>query len=157
MLKKRKAVTLFGVLAIEGVILFILCAVWAGVYTTGICKNAANPTTSPIKATETTASNQTAAIKRNSSKGHGSQKIHRIYKSCKKYLVLVNAQHALNTSYEPKLLPICRGRLSASKYIYDSLEKMLSDAAEEGYQFWIASAYRNREKQQRLIGISVPV
>lgn len=74
-----------------------------------------------------------------------------IYRKNKKNLVLVNAQHAMQDSYDPSLRSICNGREQASKRIYSSLVQMLADAEEQGYHFWIASAYRSREKQQRLV------
>lgn len=78
-------------------------------------------------------------------------KAKKIYKRNKKILVLVNADHALDESYQANLQPICKGRLSASACLYDSLVQMFADAAEEGFSYWIASAWRSREKQQKLI------
>ena len=46
---------------------------------------------------------------------------------------------------------ICNGRLQASFYLYDDLVNMLAEAKEHGYSYWIASAYRSPEKQQRLV------
>lgn len=61
-------------------------------------------------------------------------------------------QNMLSTSpIGATLQPICNGRLNASAYLYDSLVQMLADAGEEGFSYWIASAWRSREKQQRLI------
>lgn len=74
-----------------------------------------------------------------------------IYKIHKQDLVLVNAKHAMKDSYDPSLRSICGGRLQASKRIYSSLAQMLSDAGEQGYYFWIASAYRSKERQQKLV------
>lgn len=74
-----------------------------------------------------------------------------IYKKHKKDLILVNAEHAVEDSYGLSLRWICRGRLQADERIYSSLSRMLSDAAEQGYHFWIASAYRSKEKQQKLV------
>ncbi len=83
------------------------------------------------------------------------KKVRAIYKRHKTILILVNAEHAIRDSYDPSLRRICRGRLQASERIYSSLTKMLSDAGEQGYQFWIASAYRSKEKQQSLINEDV--
>lgn len=75
----------------------------------------------------------------------------KIYKKHKEDLVLVNVEHAIEDSYDLSLRSICRGRLRASGRIYTSLSQMLSDAGEKGYHFWIASAYRSKERQQKLV------
>lgn len=75
----------------------------------------------------------------------------KIFKKHKQELVLVNAEHALEDSYDPSLRSICGGRLQASGRIYSSLSQMLSDAGEQGYHYWIASAYRSKERQQKLV------
>lgn len=74
-----------------------------------------------------------------------------IYKKHKQELVLVNAEHAIKDSYDSSLRFICRGRLQASERLYSALSQMLSDAGEQGYHFWIASAYRSKERQQKLV------
>ncbi len=74
-----------------------------------------------------------------------------IYKKHKQDLVLVNPEHAIEDSYDSSLRSICRGRLQASERIYSALSQMLSDAGEQGYHFWIASAYRSKERQQKLV------
>lgn len=79
------------------------------------------------------------------------KKAKRIYKRNKKTLVLVNAKYALKQSYQANLRTICNGRLYASSYLYDALVEMLADAKKEGFSYWIASAWRSREKQQKLI------
>lgn len=53
--------------------------------------------------------------------------------------------------YENNLRKICNGRLQASKALYEDLVNLLAAAGEEGYQYWIASAYRSRERQQELV------
>lgn len=83
------------------------------------------------------------------------EKVRAIYKKNKANLILVNAEHAIKDTYNPALRRICKGRLQASKRIYSSLSQMLSDAKEQGYQFWIASAYRSKEKQQSLVNEDV--
>lgn len=83
--------------------------------------------------------------------GKWEKKAQEIYEGNKKILVLVNASNELSQDYDPKLRTICNGRLQASRHLYDSLVDMLSAASEEGYQFWIASAWRSREKQQKLV------
>lgn len=74
-----------------------------------------------------------------------------IYQKNKDLLVLVNKQQALPESYTPLLTSISQGRLQASSQLYDNLKKMLADAADAGHQYWLASAYRSRERQQQLI------
>lgn len=83
------------------------------------------------------------------------QKVRKIYQKYKKTLLLVNAEHELSDSYNALLQPICHGRLYASKRLYPSLVQMLADAEQEGYRFWIASAYRSRKKQQSLVDADV--
>lgn len=66
-------------------------------------------------------------------------------------LVLVNKDNHIPEDYNANLRDICNGRLQASKVIYKDLVEMLSSADKEGYTYWIASAYRSKEKQQKLV------
>lgn len=66
-------------------------------------------------------------------------------------LVIANKNNELPKDYDPGLRPICNGRLQAAAVIYDDLAAMLTDAGRAGYDYWIASAYRSRERQQELI------
>lgn len=75
----------------------------------------------------------------------------KIYKSNEKLLVLVNKENMAPDDNEAELIDICEGRLQASEWLYEDLKKMLADAEEEGYTFFISSAYRSKEKQQFLI------
>ena len=75
----------------------------------------------------------------------------KIYKKNRKNLILVNAEHAVKKAYSANLRTICNGRLQAAEQLYDPLVDMFRDAEKEGYHFWIASAYRSREKQQKLV------
>ncbi len=79
------------------------------------------------------------------------KKCRKIYKKNKKLLVLVNRQKALSENYEPALQAISNGRLMASSLLYSDLREMLSGAAGFGYQYWLASAWRSRERQQKLV------
>lgn len=79
------------------------------------------------------------------------KKAQNIYEENKEVLVLVNADHKLGKDYDPSLRSICGGRLQASERMYRSLVDMLAAASDEGYQYWIASAWRSREKQQKLV------
>lgn len=75
-----------------------------------------------------------------------------VYEENKELLILVNKEHALeDVSYENNLRQICNGRLQASKVLYSDLVDLLAAAGEEGYQYWIASAYRSKERQQELV------
>lgn len=88
---------------------------------------------------------------RAASKNSEGEREREIYRKNKKTLVLVNGEHAILNSYDPCLRTICSGRLQASEKIYPALTQMLADAEEQGYHYWIASAYRSRERQQRLV------
>lgn len=79
------------------------------------------------------------------------KKAHKIYKKNKNTLILVNTDISLDESYDANLKSICNGRLMASEMLYDDLVEMLAAAKEDGYQYWIASAWRSREKQQKLV------
>lgn len=70
-------------------------------------------------------------------------------------LVLVNKKNELDPGYDASLRYICNGRLQASRRLYRMLVQMLKDARKEGYHYWIASAYRSREKQKKLIEVDV--
>lgn len=66
-------------------------------------------------------------------------------------LVLVNKDNKIPDDFKADLMYICNGRLQASRVIYNDLTDMLEAAGREGYSYWIASAYRSREKQQKLV------
>jgi len=86
------------------------------------------------------------------------EKYLKIYNNNKDKLVLVNRDNPLDKTYMPSLRYICDGRLEASDTLYDSLVQMLNDAKEQGgYSYWIASAYRSADKQQRLVDEDVNV
>jgi D-alanyl-D-alanine carboxypeptidase len=74
-----------------------------------------------------------------------------IYENNPELLVLVNKEHELDEDYDSKLRSICKGRLEASDRLYEDLCAMLHAAGTEGYDYWIASAYRSRERQQALV------
>lgn len=75
-----------------------------------------------------------------------------LYEAAPELLVLVNWERELESEdYEDSLRSICNGRLQASHYLYDDLVDMLAAAGEEGYHYWIASAYRSRQRQQELV------
>ena len=75
-----------------------------------------------------------------------------LYEEYEELLVLVNREHPLEEgAYEDSLRSICNGRLQASEYLYEDLVDLLAAAGEEGHQYWIASAYRSRRRQQELV------
>lgn len=75
-----------------------------------------------------------------------------LYEEYEELLVLVNREYPLEEgAYEDSLRSICNGRLQASEYLYEDLVDLLAAAGEEGHQYWIASAYRSRRRQQELV------
>lgn len=66
-------------------------------------------------------------------------------------LLLVNKDHELAASCQPVLHSICKGRLEAADILYDDLCDMLKAGGEAGYEYWIASAHRDRSYQQGLV------
>jgi D-alanyl-D-alanine carboxypeptidase len=74
-----------------------------------------------------------------------------IYENNPELLFLVNKENELDPDYNAGLRNICKGRLQASDRLYDDLCAMLKAAGNEGFDYWIASAYRSRERQQELI------
>ncbi|MBQ7776335.1 MAG: M15 family metallopeptidase [Lachnospiraceae bacterium] len=80
------------------------------------------------------------------------QKCKELYEEQPELLVLVNRDRELEPgAYEDTLRSICNGRLQACDYLYEDLVDMLAAAGDEGYHYWIASAYRSRERQQELV------
>ncbi len=77
-----------------------------------------------------------------------------IYNQNKSTLVLVNWNHPFNNE-DVQLVPICKGRLEVASAMYDDLKRMLKAASNEGFNYWIASGYRNWEKQQQLVNEDV--
>lgn len=129
------------VLLMEGLIFFWLSFAKSGVPITGKGGDTEQKdTTTIMKGGE---GSETAGKKQ--------KKAYSIYRKNPLNLVLVNKEHALDKSYNASLRTICNGRLQASKRLYRALVRMLHDAGEEGHHFWIASAWRSREKQQKLI------
>lgn len=79
------------------------------------------------------------------------QECQNLYAGRESLLLLVNKEHELPASAQPALRSICKGRLEAADILYEDLCAMLEAAGREGYQFWIASAWRDREYQQGLV------
>lgn len=74
-----------------------------------------------------------------------------LYAEQEELLLIVNKDHALETSYQPVLRNICKGRLKAADILYEDLCAMLADGGQAGYEYWIASAHRDRAYQQGLV------
>lgn len=142
-----KIIALTGLLCMEGVMLFTLASVLPR--TKAMEKNntaVSSPAVSAI-AGKASAHPQEAGIPASYDK----KEVRTIYNKNKKTLVLVNGKKKIKKRYDPSLISISHGRLQASTHLYDSLVRMLADARKEGYQYFIASAYRSSEKQQKLI------
>lgn len=75
------------------------------------------------------------------------QKAKDIYRKNKESLVLVNKKQKISKDYNAQLISICKGRLEASERLYEDLKEMLEAGDIAGYSFFIASAYRNAERQ----------
>lgn len=136
---KRLICFIMGVLAIEGGILIGISVMSSGSRVYG-------ETDQPVKQNETAAEKEEKKEIRTNDK-----EVRKIYNDNKKILVLVNAQRELSDNYDASLRTICGGRLQASERLYPALVDMLEAAGEKGYRYWIASAWRSREKQQRLV------
>jgi D-alanyl-D-alanine carboxypeptidase len=74
-----------------------------------------------------------------------------LYEEQEELLLIVNKDHELETSYQPMLRNICKGRLKAADILYEDLCAMLEDGGQAGYEYWIASAHRDRTYQQGLV------
>lgn len=75
----------------------------------------------------------------------------RLYQKYPELLVIANKEQGLPQDYSPRLRFICNGRLQAADVMYDDLAAMLEAAGDAGFDYWIASGYRSRQRQQELI------
>lgn len=146
-LEKRLGVVVMGVLVIEGAALIGVSALSSGNKVYGQLEERTESERLDSERTEDKADDGRESQK--GSSGQGEQEVWNIYD--KKLLVLVNRKKELPESYQVSLRPICGGRLKASDELYDPLVDMLDAASEEGYEYWITSAWRSREKQQKLV------
>lgn len=143
-MKRRVLAALKIALVVEGLVILLLSSMKMGMAIAGGDGRAAETASTPV-------GDQTVrAYTDKTSKGID-QEARKIYKRNRENLVLVNAGHALKKSYHVSLRSICKGRLQAAEQLYDPLVALLRDAKKEGYDFWIASAWRSREKQQKLV------
>lgn len=83
------------------------------------------------------------------------QECQEMYARQESLLLLVNKEHELPASYQPILHSICKGRLEAADILYEDLCAMLEAGGDAGYQYWIASAHRDRDYQQKLVNEDV--
>lgn len=104
---------------------------------------------------EGTAEEETSKEEGTKMKGNN-QEAKEIWKRNKELLVLVNKENACPKEELPRRI-ICNGRTAAADVLYSDLCQMLTDAKEEGYNYWIASAYRSAEKQQKLVDEDVRI
>lgn len=146
-LGKRLGVVVMGVLVIEGAALMGVSALSSGNNVYGGLEQKTESLDSERAEDKTGDGTES----RKGSSGQEEQEVRNIYKKNKKLLVLVNRKKELPESYQASLRSICGGRLKASDELYDPLVDMLDAASEEGYEYWIASAWRSREKQQKLV------
>ena len=79
------------------------------------------------------------------------QECQNLYARNEELLTLVNKEHELSSSHQPMLRNICKGRLQAADVLYDDLCAMLKAGGDAGYDYWIASAHRDRSYQQGLV------
>lgn len=139
---RRLVLTIMGVLVIEGGVL-------AGI---SVLSSENRAYGGQKEGTEYAAhTEQEKNLKQDTEAGQGDQEVQKIYKKDKKLLVLVNAGHGLPEDYDVSLRTICNGRLMASGELYPDLVDMLEAAGEAGHHYWIASAWRSRKKQQKLV------
>lgn len=74
-----------------------------------------------------------------------------LYSGNEDLLTLVNKEHELSASHQAVLRSICMGRLQAADVLYEDLCAMLEAGGDAGYEYWIASAHRDRSYQQGLV------
>lgn len=79
------------------------------------------------------------------------QECQNLYEENAALLLLVNKENELPVSYEAGLRSICEGRLQAADILYEDLRAMLKAGGQAGFQYWIASAHRDRSYQQGLV------
>lgn len=79
------------------------------------------------------------------------QECQELYSGNEDLLTLVNKEHELSASHQAALRSICMGRLQAADVLYEDLCAMLEAGGDAGYEYWIASAHRDRSYQQGLV------
>lgn len=148
-LRKLFAV-IMGVLAIEGVVLTGIFVLSPGDKVYGEMDQSTG-SGSKERECQNDRSGDSTKEKRERAGQKGEQEAWKIYEKNKQLLILVNARKALPEGYDASLRTICNGRLQASDRMYDELADMLEDASAKGHRYWIASAWRSRQKQQKLV------
>ncbi len=66
-------------------------------------------------------------------------------------LILVNKDHPLPEGYQVELHWLENGKNAVAEQMYGALRDMLTDGSENGLAFLVASGYRSKEYQQRLL------
>ena len=106
----------------------------------------------PTKVSESKKENQIFSGEDKKIKGNKLQEEARtIYEKNKELMVLVNRMNEMPELYKHQLTDICEGRLEADSRMVQDLRSMLASADEKGYSYFIASAYRSRERQEYLV------
>lgn len=85
----------------------------------------------------------------------GRAECRRLYEEHPELLVIANKEQELPPDYSPRLRYICNGRLQAADVMYSDLCAMLEAAGDAGFDYWIASGYRSRQRQQELVNEDV--
>lgn len=67
------------------------------------------------------------------------------------HILLVNKEHPLEKTYQPKLQKMHDYGVDVDSGVYEPLNEMLSAGEKEGLSFWIASGYRSMERQRELL------
>lgn len=91
-----------------------------------------------------------------SEQGNGEDKKYDFSKwnsTCKKEMIVINKDNPISDSLSMKT-KVCRGR-EVGIEVYESLEKMISDAKNDGIILWISSGYRSIELQTKLFNRQV--
>lgn len=66
-------------------------------------------------------------------------------------LILVNKEHPIPENYEVELHWLNNGKNAVAEQMYEALRDMLTDGSENGLGFVVASGYRSKEYQQKLL------
>lgn len=143
-MKKQVLAALKIALVVEGLVILLLSSMKMGMAIAGGDGRVPETGSAPEK-------ESVGGVRADLTRKNIDQKALKIYKKNRENLILVNAEHAMKKSDAVFLRTICNGRLQAADQLYDPLVDMLRDAEKEGYHFWIASAWRSRKKQQRLV------
>lgn len=65
-------------------------------------------------------------------------------------LILVNAENAVPSGYEPELITLSNGQ-QVDQRIYPDLQNMFDDARKDGVQLFVRSGYRSKKEQRQVL------